>query len=81
MKRSISLLVFFGFFIGSLCIVSCGGSSDKKEPTNETSPVKADSSKTSAYVCPMGPQCGKGDVAGNCPGCGMPMEKNDKGLK
>ena len=81
MKRSISLLAFCGILFGSVCFVSCGGSSDKKEPTNETTPVKPDSTKTSAYVCPMGPSCGKGDVAGKCPGCGMDMVKNDKGVK
>jgi hypothetical protein len=78
MKKNI-LLIAATLFIaaGSFTITACGGSSDK--PKNETTPT--DSTKATAYVCPMGPQCGKGDQPGKCPGCGMEMVKNDKGLK
>jgi hypothetical protein len=80
MKKNLLLIAATLFIaVGSMTVTSCGGNTEK--PKNETVPTNNDSTKVSAYVCPMGPQCGKGDAAGKCPGCGMDMVKNDKGLK
>jgi hypothetical protein len=77
MKKIFSLIIIPVFVIG---LGACGGSKVTNQPGND-SPAKSDSTKVSAYVCPMGPSCGKGDAPGKCSGCGMEMVKNEKGIK
>ena len=82
MKKNILLFATtFTLFSAALALSSCGGSTEKKDQPNETNPVSKDSTKATAYVCPMGPECGKGETAGKCPSCGMDMVQNTKGLK
>lgn len=79
-KQLLYLSAALVLLTGITAATACGGK--KEEPKqNETAPSTDTTSKASAYVCPMGPQCGKGDAPGKCPGCGMEMVKNDKGLK
>jgi hypothetical protein len=82
-KKNILLLSTTLFlFAGAITLSSCGGSTDKKtEPNNETNPISKDSTKATAYVCPMGCEGSGSDQPGKCPKCGMDLVKNEKDLK
>ncbi|HEY6161811.1 MAG TPA: heavy metal-binding domain-containing protein [Bacteroidia bacterium] len=82
MKKTLILFTSVALlFCGAISVSSCGGNNDKKDNKGGDT-TKTDTTKhASAYVCPMGPSCGKGDAAGKCPSCGAEMVANDKGLK
>ena len=80
MKKNLLLIGTTLFlFAGLVSLSSCGGSTEKKEEPKEQ-PAGGDSTKASAYICPMD-DGGKGDAPGKCPKCGMDLVKNEKAMK
>jgi hypothetical protein len=70
MKKSIILAS--GFLV-MLSIASCTNTSDKK---NLNTKITGDSTNVKdVYICPMDSDV-KGDKPGECPKCGMTLEKN-----
>lgn len=67
MKKTILLSTLF---IGFLLLAACSGSGKKEETSNNAS---ADSGKYS-YTCPMDTEVVSANP-GNCPKCGMELEK------
>ena len=68
-------MIFSAMLTGTIALSSCGGGT-KEEPKKEINGT--DTSAQSAYVCPMGAECGKGDTPGKCASCGMDLVKNEK---
>ncbi|TND04857.1 MAG: hypothetical protein FD123_3794 [Bacteroidetes bacterium] len=77
MKKS-TLLFSSVLLIAALAFSSCGDAK-KPDPAPDSMMKKNDSTaQASAYVCPMGPECGKGDAPGKCAGCGMDLVASKK---
>ena len=73
-KNTILLLVIFLSLLfvagcGTMGSCGCGGKEEKKENKS----IESKEQKKDIYACPMG--CSESDKPGNCPKCGMKLEK------
>lgn len=66
-------IILLPLFALTLAITSCGNKA--AEPASDSVIKKPADSTATAYVCPMGDQCGNGNEPGKCPNCGMEFVK------
>ncbi len=76
--KTLKLFLFTAVLaIGSLALVSCGGSHSHDHGDGDATEMQG-KEYTSAYVCPMHCDGSGSDEAGTCPECGMDYVKNEE---
>jgi hypothetical protein len=68
-------LILLPFFALTLAIASCGTKAPQPASDSVMKKLPDSTATATAYVCPMGDQCGNGNAPGKCPNCGMEFIK------